>query len=393
MSTPFRLLLVGVGAMMSGCSGNDSDPSRFAVRDSAGIPIVSNFIAGGWSVEEAPQLVEELRIGTIDGEESYQFGMIMSLDVDSDGNIYVLDFQSREVKAFDGNGQFLRRMGRPGSGPGELGISTSVFVQGDSVGVMDAGNRRVQWFSPDGVQAGSFSLPTLAMNLQNLPTNRQLVVQHRNMPGSTLQASLLMTSVLVRHDRSGEVLDTIFTLPSDETVRIVNGNTIVPLLLGATPIWGLAHGNLLTARSTEMRVEIRSADGTLARIFTLDSPPVPVSDEHRERLLTTMENAMGMLRNLPGISVGEVEINPHLPMISSLFEGPRGTIWVASPTVVDGIDPSGTIWQTFDAEGRFLGTLSLGDFQPMRAAGDRIYGIQADDLGVQYVVRMKIEGL
>jgi hypothetical protein len=29
----------------------------------------------------------------------------------------------------------------------------------------------------------------------------------------------------------------------------------------------------------------------------------------------------------------------------------------------------------------------------MRAAGDRIYGIQADDLGVQYVVRMKIEGL
>jgi hypothetical protein len=50
-------------------------------------------------------------------------------------------------------------------------------------------------------------------------------------------------------------------------------------------------------------------------------------------------------------------------------------------------------WHVFDTEGRFLGTLDLGDFQPLRAVEDKIYGVEADDLGVQYVVRMKIDGL
>jgi hypothetical protein len=106
-----------------------------------------------------------------------------------------------------------------------------------------------------------------------------------------------------------------------------------------------------------------------------------------------MENAMGALRNLPGFSVGEVEINPYLPMISYLFEGPRGTSWVASQKADEAGNPSGINWYFFDSEGRFLGTLDLGDFQPMRALEDRVYGVEADDLGVQYVVRMKIDGL
>lgn len=393
MKTPAGLFLIGALIALPACSGSESDPSRFIVQDSAGIPIVSNFIAGGWSVEEAPQLTEELRIGTVDGEEEYQFGRIMSLDVDGEGNIYVLDFQTREVKAFNGEGVFLRKMGRPGSGPGELGISTSVFLMGDTVGVMDAGNRRVQWFGPDGTQAGTFPLPTLAMNLQSLTPRREMIVQHRNMPGSSLEASLLVNSALVRHDRSGDVIDTVYTLPPDETIRVVNGNTLIPLLLGATPVWGVAHGNLMTARSTEMRIEIRNPEGTLTRIFTIDAPQIPIGEEFRDRLTTTMENAMGVLRNLPGISVGEVEINPFLPMITSLFEGPEGTIWVGSPTTSEGTDPSGTIWYTFNTDGHFLGTLDLDNFQPVRAVGDRMYGLTTDDLGVQYVVRMKIEGL
>jgi hypothetical protein len=394
MNVSARLLLfAGIGAMISGCSGSEADPSRFAVRDSAGIQIVSNFVAGGWSEEEAPQLVEELRIGTIDGEESYQFGRIASLDVDMDGNIYVLDYQAREVKAFDANGQFIRRMGRPGSGPGELGMSAFLLVLGDSVAVMDTGNRRLQWFGPDGVQAGNSPLPLGSLGLRSLPGTDQLIVQYRNLSSSSIEAALLPCDNLVLYSRLGEVLDTILTLPPNESVRIENGTKIFPIVGGATPVWGVTQGHILIARSTEMRIEMRSPEGSLSRIFTLDAPPVPIGDERRERLVSTMENAMGALRNLPGFSVGEVEINPYLPMISYLFEGPRGTIWVASQKADEAGNPSGINWYFFDSEGRFLGTLDLGDFQPMRALEDRVYGVEADDLGVQYVVRMKIDGL
>jgi len=394
LPTHSRLLLFAtVGVALSGCSGSDSDPSRFAVRDSAGIQIVSNFMAGGWSEEDAPRLVEELRIGTVDGEESYQFGMLASLDVDDDGNIYVLDYQAREVKAFDANGQFIRRMGRPGSGPGELGMSLFLLVMGDSVAVMDSGNRRLQWFGPDGVQAGNSPLPLGSLGLNILPGTDQLIVQYRNLSGTSVEAALLPSDNLVRYTRLGEVLDTILALPPNETVRIENGSRIFPQVGGATPLWGVTHGHILIARSTEMRIEMRSPEGNLSRIFTLDAPPVPISDERRERLVSTMENAMGALRNLPGMSVGEVEVNPYLPMITYLFEGPRGTIWVASQKADAEGNPSGMNWYLFDSEGRFLGTLDIGDLQPVRAVDDRIYGLTQDDLRVQYVVRMRIEGL
>ena len=45
----------------------------------------------------------------------------------------------------------------------------------------------------------------------------------------------------------------------------------------------------------------------------------------------------------------------------------------------------------FDNEGRFLGVVSMPRrFQPVLFVDDKIYGIQRDELDVQYVVRLGI---
>ena len=49
-------------------------------------------------------------------------------------------------------------------------------------------------------------------------------------------------------------------------------------------------------------------------------------------------------------------------------------------------------WDVFDSEGRFLGVVRMPDrFQPVRFLGTDIYGIQRDELDVQYVVKLKLE--
>jgi hypothetical protein len=193
----------------------------------------------------------------------------------------------------------------------------------------------------------------------------------------------LPNSVLVWRNRAGEIVDTLLVLPADEQMRIADGGRITAKLLAAQPVWGVAHGNVLVARSTEMRVEVRSLDGALNQVFTLDSTPVPVSEARREELTRT-------LQAVPSI---EIEIHPNLPMVVSLFEGPEGTIWVQSAIDDDPEEEPGSEWHIFDREGRFRGTLELGNFSPSRTVQDKVYGIARDELGVQYVVRMRIEGL
>lgn len=57
----------------------------------------------------------------------------MSMDMDKDGNIYILDQYSSSVKKYSNDGEFIRSFGRQGNGPGELMYPVSLDVQGDSV--------------------------------------------------------------------------------------------------------------------------------------------------------------------------------------------------------------------------------------------------------------------
>ena len=51
-------------------------------------------------------------------------------------------------------------------------------------------------------------------------------------------------------------------------------------------------------------------------------------------------------------------------------------------------------WDVFDDQGRYLGPLMMPlRFQPIQFRGDAIYGIQRDELDVQYVVKLRVDGL
>ena len=56
--------------------------------------------------------------------------------------------------------------------------------------------------------------------------------------------------------------------------------------------------------------------------------------------------------------------------------------------------PASSTQDVFDREGRFLGEVTLPQsFLPMTYRGDNLYGRWTDDLGVHYVMVLKIEGL
>lgn len=59
-------------------------------------------------------------IGIDMGDSNYVFGAVSSATLTTDGNIAVLDMQKIVISLFTPNGEFIRNIGRQGSGPGEF---------------------------------------------------------------------------------------------------------------------------------------------------------------------------------------------------------------------------------------------------------------------------------
>jgi hypothetical protein len=88
-------------------------------------------------------------LGSVDGEGALA-GDPNSFAQDSRGNYYVTQFkQPDHILQFNRAGDFVRKIGRAGSGPGEYRYIVSMTVgPGDSVYVFDLGNARLTVLSP-----------------------------------------------------------------------------------------------------------------------------------------------------------------------------------------------------------------------------------------------------
>jgi len=100
-------------------------------------------------------------IGSDSGDAS--FAGVRSLLFGKGGELYVLDYQyqSKELKVFDSAGNFLRRVGRLGSGPGEFRDPYSIAWLGDTLALLDPGNARIGLFGPDDKWVGQLPAPRL----------------------------------------------------------------------------------------------------------------------------------------------------------------------------------------------------------------------------------------
>jgi hypothetical protein len=98
------------------------------------------------------RLHEEVRIG--DDEKAgtdYLLAGPRRATFDAAGNLYVIDGSSPTVRIFDPGGRFVRRLGAPGQGPGEMQAVDAIAAESDgSILVADSRNQRLTRFHQSG---------------------------------------------------------------------------------------------------------------------------------------------------------------------------------------------------------------------------------------------------
>jgi hypothetical protein len=396
-----RLLAVTALPLFIAACGGDSSKSAWAgtIADSAGIPVVNNPAQGMWGDGEAWTLVEELSVGSLEGDAAYQFGQIIGVDVDGEGNVYIADSQARDVRVFDASGNYLRTVGSPGSGPGELGLGMNgVFVVGQEIVVPDLGNARVNYYDLDGTFITSERVD-MAKGVPlrwDIASGGRLVAQTRNMNPADSTAGTTGDPIATLA-AEGEAPDTVAVLPAGESLRIQDGQARVRFF-DPEPIWDAdPDGRLLTARNSAMRFQVWGPQGTLERIITFPHEAKPVTERDKQVFLDAITEAarqQGAPPEAVQAFLQQAQFADNYPAFVSLALGPQGSVWVQRFLTGDELageegtfdvqDIGSNTWDVFDDQGRYLGAMTFpGKYQPIRAMGDRFYGIARDDLDVQ----------
>ena len=94
-------------------------------------------------------LEEDLSIGS-EEDENYLFYQIREIEVDADGNLYVLESGNLRLQKFDPSGGYLRTIGKKGQGPGEFQWTFQMIINDryGMIGVQDM--RKLIVFDKDG---------------------------------------------------------------------------------------------------------------------------------------------------------------------------------------------------------------------------------------------------
>jgi hypothetical protein len=105
------------------------------------------------------KLTEEMSCGGEGGPEAGLLNRPLELDVDAQGNVYVMDMGDVNIKVYDSQGRFLRTIGRQGQGPGEFGgLAFFRLLSDGRLCALDTMQHRIIILAADGRYLSGFSL-------------------------------------------------------------------------------------------------------------------------------------------------------------------------------------------------------------------------------------------
>jgi hypothetical protein len=378
------LALLGV---LLACSAQDeSAGSDTEVRGDTAI-----VRANGTGVWRRPKnLQEDLRIT---GPEGVGFADPTDLAVGPDGSILASDMQADQVFRFSAAGDYLGKLGRSGSGPGEYRVVNGVAVRPDGR-ILVREPRKVLMFRPDGTYETEWPLASILMSDRAITPSpdgslAMKILRSVSEPFRDVDLGFLLISP------TGEVVDTLGSFPTPWDHESVSGQlTHVHRHVEWSP-----DGYPVAAVSSRLAFQVFRPEGILR--VERDAERVAFLPEERAE----WEAYYRWLRERWGARGHYILPTPELkPMFQSMGIARTGEVWfrrtvpseqpaahrvpmiagLTTPPVWD--EP--LLLEVFSREGRYLGSIKGKSGINVRLlSGDTVWAYEVNDDGEKHIVR------
>ena len=196
--------------------------------------------------------------------------------------------------------------------------------------------------------------------------------------------------LLLRYAPTGELLDTVRTLPGVEILLSINGerSSIGSAPFGRYTSVAVHDGLIYVGTADRMEILGLSHEGRLARIIRVPDLDLTLTEEmvaafregYQERIVADAPDEERRRRAQQRLD--DMEFPELRPAHGRLILDEEGNIW-AGP--YEGYLSTGTEWTVFNGEGRLLGTVTFPEgVRVMDIGSDYILGIWQNEYDVEY---------
>lgn len=385
------------------CSDADRQASLAVERVTRGDTLIVRTIGGSvW--DSTARLVEEIRIGELDGAEEEMFGAISAIAPDGRGGVYVFDGGVPVLRHYDANGGYTATLGAEGSGPGEYrDIALGLDVRPDGrVFMREPRNARINVYAADGapidhwpVASGLFT--SNAMVVDTAGEVYLKILLDRPQPNRPWPIGLLHLSP------EGELLDTI------PAPRFTGEPENAPGVFAVSKVWEMSPlGYVVVGVNDAYVFALRKPDGSVIRVEKAYEP-VRVQEEERAEWETRNEWTR---RTDADFLTAEIPPVPSTkPAYRGFDIGADGQIWVRVHSEAEKVEPEAmpalppeteapppitwrepVVYDVFDPDGTYLGQVRMPERVSLAAhRGTEVWGTLRGEFDEVYVVRYRLE--
>jgi len=373
------------------------------------VTVVQSTNAPVWGA--SPRLVQELRIGVIDGDDEYMFGGIDGVAIGAQGNIFVADGKVPIVREYDAAGKFIRNIGGKGSGPGEYRQLGAIRTFADGrLAVWDNGAQRLNTYTGTGLPLASAHVPSglHSADLMHVDRTGNVFIKTALNLDPVTHA---FTLGWIRVSPTLQLLDTVKVPPSIPGAGFVlqtNSGPALPFVPDSISTIA-ANGEVLTGFNGRYSFELRKKGAATVRIERAFTPLRVARGEHAE-WTTYAENLADVRRRDPARpqTLPPTFVIPLIkPAYSDLTSDADGRIWVRryiaaelrpAPERRNGRKGPEQVWRepptydVFEPTGRLLGTIVLPwDATFADAVGMQVYVVATGRDGEESVQRFRVQ--
>lgn len=382
-------LVAATAVTLAGCESPETS------GDQSSYGVVVNGAEGDWGAEGWSITVDWV-VGGVDASEEYVFsGEGLVLAVGMNGQLLVADGEGPSVRAYSGDGRFVRDIGRHGQGPGEWSSPRSIGVDEvgriwlvdvvqylvyDSAGVPLDTRRRpdLLGYFPQTVRSGAFSSEGHLLDEFTIPTGSGGQSMFAVARVDTASSEVLDTILVYREPRqiADEVAPGVFRRADPDAPPPPHRPYLASLIVDLGP----DHAWIADSRAL-MLTKVAPDGDTLAVIRTT----------HRDDLTLSSEGERIIREALDRTGQDEAESAYGREIVQAIHELDDGHLLVL---IESEVGVPGHELDVFDPDGRFLGTLDAGlNIDPRSSIvsrGDTVYAVGIDDLGVRSLARMTL---
>ncbi len=346
----------GLIATLAALSAVAGDPAGAAPAQKIvdGVPHIMNGAKPEQGVQSL-KLQERWRAGA--GESDEVFGLILRVELDEQGNVYLLDGQLSHAVVFAPDGRQLRVLGREGEGPGEVRRPSDMLLMPDgSVGLVQTFPGKIIKVSRTGEPAGVFEIG----GADPAKGGFNVLVEANCAGGNLVLAGQRITQTQTGNARV--LFLASFDSEGREKVRYVEKTVELDLTKPAISEkafsfvypgrWDVAPDGRVWVAPERNRyaIHVHAPDGKLEQVIEREFTSRPRTAEEKDRVMRVLE---AQVRGAP--VKFDLSCEETAEDIEQVLCVPDGSVWVMSSRGSRN-QPPGVFatYDVFDAQGTFV---------------------------------------